>query len=132
MAVIARRCMTMAKGLVEQKNEELIELSVNSTDFNHRIAAAWAFGIRKEPTDCLLRLLEDRHPLVSLAAHESCISIAKTRYKDSVDFGPFETDAGGKKSAGELWAVYFERKDKGQPIAKSPAQILGVAEADKK
>lgn len=129
MMVIASRCMVMAKSLANQKNDELVELSVKSTDFHHRIAAAWYFGIKKEPTDCLMHLLEDRHPLVSLAAHESCVCIAKNQHKELVDFGPFGRE-GDKKASAELWTAYFEKKDK-SPSAKTPAEVLGL-EPDKK
>jgi hypothetical protein len=129
MAVIANRCMVMAKSLVNQNNDELVELSVKSTDYNHRVAAAWYFGIKKEPTDCLIKLLEDRHPLVSLAAHESCVSIAKTQQKELVDFGPFGKEA-DKKASAELWSAYFEKKEKSLGRAKTPAEILGL-ESDK-
>jgi len=131
MAVIANRCMAMAKSLANQNNDELVELSVKSTDYNHRVAAAWYFGIKKDPTDCLIRLLEDRHPLVSLAAHESCVIIAKTQNKELVDFGPFGKES-DKKASAELWSAYFEKKEKLLGKAKKPAEILGLDKEAKK
>ncbi len=106
--------MNLAKTLQQQNNRDLVELSVQSPDFHHRLAAAWFFGLTKEPTDCLVRLLADKHPLVSLAAHESCVLIAKSNYNEKVDFGPFENSAVSKTSSAELWATYFETKGKGK------------------
>lgn len=41
--------MRMAITFHNQKNTELIEVAVKSSDMNHRIAAAWAFGLQALP-----------------------------------------------------------------------------------
>jgi len=43
--------MRMAISFHNQKNTELIETAVKSGDMNHRIAAAWAFGLQALPPD---------------------------------------------------------------------------------
>ena len=46
---IAIHCMRMAITFHNQRNTELIETAVKSADMNHRIAAAWAFGLQALP-----------------------------------------------------------------------------------
>ena len=41
--------MRMAIAFHNQRNTELIEVAVKSADMNHRIAAAWAFGLQALP-----------------------------------------------------------------------------------
>lgn len=128
----------MANAFVKEKNEELVELSVKSTDFEHRIAAAWYYGLAQEPSDCLLVLLVDQHPLVVQAARESCVSIAKRKYRDAhIDFGPrLNATSSSKDDCLNLWQSYFESKTKGSKKTEKPEapakrektaqEILGV------
>ncbi len=46
---IAIHCMKIAIAFHNQKNTELLETAVKSGDMNHRIAAAWAFGLQAIP-----------------------------------------------------------------------------------
>lgn len=136
---IAKHGMQIAKTLHKEKNEELLELSVKSTDFHHRIAAAWAYGLDKNHNDCLFVLMTDRHPLVCQAAREACVSIAKLKYKDMhADFGPvLNANQAMKEDSMNLWQSYFEKKAKkkleSKPAEKEEApksvqEVLGIKE----
>jgi hypothetical protein len=135
---IRRHCKQMAYTLKKEQNEELIELSVKSTDFHHRIAAAFCYGMTKNPSNCLFVLMTDRHPLVSQAAREACVSIAWGHGDTRADFGPvLNADQAMKSDAANLWQSYFENKIKKrsesmnsdkEPKAKSVQEVLGLKE----
>lgn len=99
---------------MRENDAEMIEVAVRSTDFHHRIAAAWAYALSKDDNNCLLALLNDRHPLVSHAAREGCVYIAKHKYGDlRTDFGPvLGSDQAAKDDSAALWQVYFDKKKK--------------------
>ena len=116
IALSARIAMKMAKTLAKEKetNKELIDVSVKSADFHHRMAAAWAYGLTKDNNNCLYSLLSDKHPLVSQAAREACMHIARVKFSDpDVDFGPMPNSDGiEQEDAATLWQSYFEGKVK--------------------
>lgn len=114
VAVISQHCMQMARTLMRENDAEMIETAVRSTDFHHRIAAAWAYALTKNDNNCLLALLTDRHPLVSHAARESCVYLAKHKFGDMrTDFGPvLGSDQSAKDDAAALWQLYFDKKKK--------------------
>jgi len=96
-------------------NSELLELSSRSSDPFHRIAAAWYYGLSSQADASLFIMLNDEFPLVRLAARESCIKIAKTKFKDdTADFGPVNlySTRQQRSEAVELWTAYFELKNK--------------------
>lgn len=149
---IRNHCMKLAQTLHEERNEELVELSVRSVDFHHRIAAAWCYGLSMQYSDCLGVLLIDEHPLVSCAARESLICIANDiplpklhrvgHYR--IDFGPKDLQATKpeKESCLSLWEAFFDKrkkslgekppvekvlnKPKDEPKKRTPAEILGI------
>ncbi len=133
---IKTKSMKLAKVLMDENDKDLIDIAIHSKDFQHRIAAAWHFGLAKKIDDCLFKLLTDEHPLVSFAARESCKSIASKKFgARNVDFGP-EANASQehKNDAAELWRVYFDKKIKSTPVKpvplspkeKTTAEILGL------
>ena len=114
VAAISQHAMQMAKTMHKEKDAEMFELAVKSSDFHHRIAAAWAYGLSLKDDSCLIALLCDQHPLVAHAARESCVYIARHKYKDlRTDFCPILNSGSNEKTdAANLWSVYFERKQK--------------------
>jgi len=108
--------MQMAKTIQKENNNEMYEIAVKSSDFHHRVAVAWAYGLALKDDACLIHLLSDSNQLVSNAARESCIHIARNKYKDfRTDFGPvLGSGPSEKNDAANLWSVYFERKEKQQ------------------
>ena len=59
MTDIAIHSMRMAIVFHNQKNEELLETAVKSTDVSHRVAAAWAFGLQSIPRRQQQKLIHD-------------------------------------------------------------------------
>lgn len=107
-------CMNIAKTLAQENDKDLLEMAINSKDYLHRIGAAWYYMISKNKDDCLFVLMQDEHPLVSLAAREACCAIAKGKNKNKniVDFGPvYNSDATAKTEAVSLWKTYFQKKE---------------------
>ncbi len=136
---LKKHCLAIARTLRDENNEDLIESAVHSKDYTHRIGAAWYYGATLKHDDCLFKLLEDENPLVSLAARESCVRIAREKYQGkSVDFGPVPSaDNQAKTDAVVLWQTYFANKEKTkttpsepnpfkQSSKKSPYEILGL------
>lgn len=129
--------MKIAETLKEERNEELVELSVRSVDFHHRIAAAWYYGLCMKYSDCLGVLLIDEHPLVSCAARESLICVANDiplarlhrlgHYR--IDFGPKDLSAtkAEKESCLSLWEAFFDRRKKTQGDAPPVEKVSNKA-----
>lgn len=124
IAVIKSHCMDMAKILKKEDDLDLTEMAVHSKDFQHRIAAAWYYGLVLKHDDCLLRLIVDEHPLVSLAARESCCAIASKVYDSkNVDFGPvINSNMESKIEAKLMWGTYLEKKSAKQKTKQEKSQ----------
>jgi hypothetical protein len=136
---LKRHCLAIARTLCDENSSDLVESAVHSKDYTHRIGAAWYYGTAQKHDDCLFKLLEDENPLVSLAARESCVKIARDKYHAKhVDFGPLpNADIKTKTDAVVLWQTYFANKDKApqnssepnpfkQTHKKSVYEILGI------
>lgn len=135
LQTIKTHCMNLARILADEQDQDLIDIAIHSKDFQHRIAAAWHFGISKKCDDCLYKLITDENPLVSLAARESCRSIASKKFNArNVDFGPApDANQEHKNDAAEMWRTYFDKKIKSTTVKpvpetpkKPPAEILGL------
>lgn len=105
------RATNMAKHMVG--DSEMLYLAKNSNDPTHRVAAAFAHGMRHSANDHLFELALDKNNIVSQAAREALIFIATTkRNKKGVDFGPFPTDDfSHKEDAVKLWKLFFIKND---------------------
>ena len=116
--------MNLAKILADETDQDLLDIAIHSKDFNHRVAAAWHFGLAKKIDDCLFKLLTDEHPLVSLAARESCKSIAVKKFNaKNIDFGPLHNASQEHKNdSAEMWRTYFDKKIKNTPVQPTPAK----------
>lgn len=137
---IIHKAENIAKTLMKEDNSEMVELAVKSSDRIHRIGAAFYYGHKLEPSECLFNLMADQDPLVVDAARLACINIANKKYvsvdkKDKayqqghiVDFGPWMYKPGSEKKstlnggqdgvtirheAIDLWRSFFEKKEAG-------------------
>jgi hypothetical protein len=108
MDIKARR---IAVTMETEKNEEQVELAVKSGDRIHRIAAAFYYQNRREPSPCLMNLLADNDPIVVEAARIALVIIANDkRYRRPgayhqahiIDFGPWMFGPGKQKSDGQV------------------------------
>ena len=112
MLELALYCQNQGKAIT---NDEVFKIAFTSKDFTHRAGAAFYFGYKKQINDDLWKLMHDEHPLVILAAKSSCISVAKSKSKQDVDFGPNMYNIGDKESVEtsiRLWKSWFDSKDK--------------------
>jgi hypothetical protein len=110
MIGLADYCQNIAKATI---GKEMLSLLINSKDFTHRAAAAFYFGYILDPHNDLFLLYHDEHPLVSLAAKESFVRIAKNNYGQEVDFGPLSSDLNNKdkkETSSKLWKMFFSAK----------------------
>ena len=137
---IISKSENIAKTLMKENNPEMVELAVKSSDRIHRIAAAFYYGHKLEPSECLFNLMADQDPLVVDAARLACINIANKKYVSVdkkgrayqqghiVDFGPWMYRPGSEKKstlngnqdgvkirheAIDLWRSFFEKKEAG-------------------
>jgi len=107
-----------AKALASDGAKDMLELAANGKSFKLKVCAAWAYGIRNEPSDNLLNLLMDEHEVVSYAARESCKMIAKKYTGRDVNFGPHAgADADEKADARAMWELAFRKFAKAGPVA---------------
>lgn len=129
----------MAKSLLKIDDNNMVEAAVHAKSPTNRAAAAVYFGLKNDSNECLFKLLNDENPLVVKEARNSCIKIAKDKFNDEVDLGPFDDEAESKSTASEMWQLYFKKvanqKPKiNQPVdnkpepnkKKSVKEILGV------
>ena len=91
-------------------NSELLNAASTSAEPAHRVAAAFAYGMSKNPHETLFILANDNHDIVSQAARESFVYIASTKYnKRGIDFGPYPgSDPLLKEDAIKLWRIFFQ------------------------
>lgn len=127
----------MARTMLKQKDDVLVETAVKSSDRIHRISAAIYFGYRMDPNNCLFVLMGDSDPLVVDAARLACVHIANNKYVVAnkkglpyqqghiIDFGPWVYRPGDKNAgigggdsatmkgdAIDLWQSFFSRQEK--------------------
>lgn len=110
MISLADYCQNIAKATT---GKEMLNVLIKSKDFTHRAAAAFYFGYILDPHNDLFLLYHDEHPLVTLAAKESFVRIAKNNCKQEVDFGPLVADLNNKdkkETSSKLWKMFFEFK----------------------
>ena len=148
---IINKSMGIAMTMHDEQNQELVELSVKSSDRIHRIAAAFYYGHRRDRSACLMNLMADQDPLVIDAARLACINIAERKHGKRVDFGPWvygpkknlndESDTATiRREAIDLWNSFFEKREKDEElkaaqlkekankkaVTKDPREVLGV------
>lgn len=126
------KARSIAVTMETENNEEQVELAVKSGDRIHRIAAAFYYQNKREPSACLMNLLADQDPLVVEAARLALVIIANDkRYRRPgayhqmhiIDFGPWIFSPGKDKSGGQddmngltvrreaidLWQSHFDK-----------------------
>lgn len=128
----------MANSLLKIDDKNMVEAAVHAKSPTNRAAAAVYFSLKKDPNECLFKLLNDENQTVVKEARNSCIKIAKEKYGDEVDLGPFDEEAESKSTASEMWQLYFQKvanqqpkinqpvENKSEPKKKTPQEILGV------
>ena len=120
----------MARSLCQ--NSEMIQIAASSSDVTHRVAAAFACGMKREPNEIVYMLAADSHPIVSQAAREALVFTARIRNnKPNIDFGPFhDADMAQKEDSVKLWRLFFQANPKieitkSQPIRKEETNTRG-------
>lgn len=103
----------MAVSLKSCGDEDMMRAAMTSSDFRHRIAAAFALGMTQKHDESLMMLMEDQHPLVVQAAREACTHVSSIKFKQpAADFGPFPgADASNRTDSVALWRIYFEKQE---------------------
>ena len=109
--IMRNQATNMAKHMIS--NDELIKMASDSSDVTHRVASAFAYGLKKQVHENLYKLIEDQNDLVVQAARESFVYIASTKYnKRNADFGPFPGYGYRSKSdASNIWRLFFQDKN---------------------
>ena len=140
----------IARTMLVEKNEEQVELAVKSSDKIHRIAAAFYFQFKKEPSSCLMNLLADEDPLVIEAARQALVIVANdSKFRDQkvypknhvIDFGPWMFGPGKRaldrqnprdadfvavrKDAIELWQSHFDQVARNQKLGDKVSNAKG-------
>lgn len=118
-----------AKALASDGDKEMLEIATTGKSFKLKVCAAWAYGIRNEPSDNLLNLLMDDHEVVSFAARESCKMIAKKFTGRDVNYGPHTgADANEKADSRAMWELAFRKyskMEKTQPVGDKAIKTIG-------
>jgi hypothetical protein len=110
---IKNHCRPMAETLAKENDDDLLSTAAESSDFRHRVAAGWAYGLTLKSNEAMFKLLIDESPYVRLAAREGCQHIALYKYGANVDFGPAgDAETGELADSRMLWELYFKKKEK--------------------
>ena len=102
----------MAISLKSCGDEDMMRAAITSSDYRHRVAAAFALGMTHKHDENLMMLMEDQHPLVVQAAREACTHVSAIKFKQpTADFGPFPgADASNRTDSVALWRLYFDKQ----------------------
>lgn len=109
--VLRLQATSLAKHLCTDK--VMLEQAMRSNEPTHRVAAAFAVGMSGKADEVLMEMLEDPDALVSQAAREALIHIAKIHYSKPVDFGPYpHSDISQKTDSHAMWRLFFQNTKK--------------------
>lgn len=116
----------MAKALMT--NTEILTAAATSSDPTHRVAAAFACGMKGNPDEVVYLLATDVEPIVCQAARESLVYVATTRNRSAgIDFGPYpNSESNQKDDSVKLWRLYFQSsKIQNTKATVKPTQVAG-------
>lgn len=90
------------------KNDVLLGQALKHPEPEYRFTGVYAIAVRKAPRqDDLIRMLDDKHPSVRLAARQALV-ILTTKYGKREDFGPLAgANAEQITESQETWRAWF-------------------------